>query len=160
YRGRLIVNQVIAGGPAESAGLRTNDLVLALDGHPVAGLTPAEMSRPLLGTPGSPVRLTVDRDGRTFDIEVTRAAVEIPHVLPLLFSNRGRLVGSLRLDSFTGKDIADSFESAVRSLEALGATGLILDLRGNDGGNAELIGPLANVFLPEGLPVYTESPLA
>lgn len=63
-------------GPAARAGLEAGDVVVAIDGEPVEGLTPAQIHARLGGRVGSTVELRVDRGGRPMTFEVTRAAYD------------------------------------------------------------------------------------
>ncbi len=71
--GRVVLDP-IAGRPAEAAGVRAGDVLLAVDGEPVAVSTAAQAVDLLLGAPGDPVTLTVGRgDGRAAELRVVRA---------------------------------------------------------------------------------------
>lgn len=68
----LTILKVDAGSPAEQAGLQVGDRIVAVDGEPVADWK--ESGLRITGTPGTVVTLTVERDGQTRVIEVTRGA--------------------------------------------------------------------------------------
>lgn len=72
----LRVVEVPADGPAARAGLERGDVIVAIDGEPVEGLTPAQIHRRLGGLVGSTVELRIDRAGRPMTLEVTRAAYD------------------------------------------------------------------------------------
>jgi membrane-associated protease RseP (regulator of RpoE activity) len=70
------VTEVPASGPSARAGLRAGDVILAIDGKPVAGLTSREVQRLLTGEVGSTVELEIERDGRRERVRVERAPYE------------------------------------------------------------------------------------
>jgi regulator of sigma E protease len=63
------IGQVLPGHVAEQAGLRSGDRIVALNGTPVVEWE--QLAKTIHESPGKPVRLTVERDGRRFDVEVT-----------------------------------------------------------------------------------------
>ena len=67
------VTDVPADGPAQEAGLREDDRLVAIDGVPVAGLSQQEVQKRLTGEVGSYVVLSVLREGKPLDIRVERA---------------------------------------------------------------------------------------
>jgi C-terminal processing protease CtpA/Prc len=72
HTGRLFVREVPAGMAGATAGLRDDDEVIAIDGAPVADMSPAEVHQRLEGAVGTKVVLLVVRDGETRKIEVVR----------------------------------------------------------------------------------------
>jgi len=62
------IGQVLPGHVAEQAGLKSGDRIVALNGSPVAEWD--QLAKFIHGSPGKPVRLTVERAGRRFDVEV------------------------------------------------------------------------------------------
>ncbi len=63
------IGQVLPGHVAEQAGLRSGDRILALNGTPVVEWE--QLAKTIHGSPGKPVRLTVERDGQRFEVEAT-----------------------------------------------------------------------------------------
>jgi C-terminal processing protease CtpA/Prc len=76
--GQLFVREVPPGMAAAYAGLRDDDEVIAIDGAPVADMSPAEVHRRLSGAAGTKVVLLIVRHGETRKIEVVRARLEHP----------------------------------------------------------------------------------
>ncbi|HEV2289431.1 MAG TPA: Do family serine endopeptidase [Candidatus Acidoferrales bacterium] len=68
-----LVNQVTAGGPAERAGIKRGDIILALNGEPITGF--GDLTAQIVNSaPGTVMHLKVFRDGKTFDVPVTLAS--------------------------------------------------------------------------------------
>ncbi|MCU0620448.1 MAG: S41 family peptidase [Gemmatimonadales bacterium] len=152
--GTIVVSKVFPNTPGEQGGILSGDRIVAVDGQSTKGLKLDQVSRRMLGTPGTEVRLTVMRDGVAAAIEnrLTRAVVHVPSV-PYAMLLEGD-VGYLPLQRFN--DVAsEELGRAVEKLRAQGAKGLVLDLRGNPGGDLDESIRVANLFLPSGSEVVT-----
>lgn len=131
--GRLVIAEPFAGRPAAEAGLLRGDVVLAVDGESLQGLSLYEAIGLIRGEAGSTVILTIFRDGvdDPFDVPVLRARIEIEVVESERLEGD---VGYVRLTEFsrgaTGK-MAEAIKGLSREAPL---KGLILDLRDNPGG--------------------------
>ncbi len=147
-RDTTVITRVYPGNPAERAGVRVGDRVIAVEGRRVIGLPLDSVTSRVLGPPGTPVRVTFVRPGEApVERSVSRAIVHIP-VVPYNTLLEGD-VGYLPLDRFSeasGEEVA----RAVDALRDKGARSLILDLRGNGGGSLEQSIRIGNLFLARG----------
>jgi C-terminal peptidase prc len=151
--GRIILSAPIPTTPAERAGIRSGDVLIAVDGRPVGGSSASDVALQIRGPAESPVSLTIERAGTDGPIELTLARGAVP-----LVSGWGRLVepeiGLLRLTAFTeGTD--EEAGVALTALEQQGARVLVLDLRGNLGGWLEPALAVASRLSPSD-PVVTK----
>jgi carboxyl-terminal processing protease len=151
--------QIIAAmgdSPAERAGLRAGDRIVAIDQTPLDETNAGEASQWLRGPPGTLVALTVERDGvdERLELDLTREIILRESVaLDILPDD----FAYLRIDSFQ-QSTATELDAALDRVEALPRppTGLILDLRDNPGGM--LVGAVAvsDRFLSDKLVVYAD----
>jgi len=153
--GRHEIAEVMLGGPAAQAGVRTGDLVLAIDGTFTADLAPDAVGDRLRGPAGTVVMLTV---GPTLQ-DSRRLMVRRDRVIPNTVEARaeGR-IGIVRIDRFNAAT-ALNLREALRSLRAgLGpqAAGFILDLRGNPGGLLDQAVAVADQFIRTGRIISTQ----
>jgi carboxyl-terminal processing protease len=143
------ISSVIPKTPAEEAGLQRGDRILAVDGWKTDGKTVEEVVSKVRGPDGEAVTLTIGRDGRAdFDVTIIRRQFDLPLVTWAMVP--GRDIAMIRLEQFaTGATNAVS--GAIEEAKAAGATGIILDLRGNPGGYVnEAIG-VASQFVGDGI---------
>jgi len=77
-KGRLVVLNTVPGSPAEIAGLKAGDAVLAIDSAAVQALSFADAVEALRGIAGTPVRLRLARGDQTFDLDILRGEVHVP----------------------------------------------------------------------------------
>jgi carboxyl-terminal processing protease len=144
----LAAEDVLHGQPAEQAGLRNGDVLVAVGATQVSSLGSSldeqlsKLSNLIDGAAGTKVTLTVDRAGAQLDFTVSRENLQVPTVYSRMFGT----VLDLQVTSFgeaTGQDAV----AALRSGLAGGATAVVLDLRGNGGGYVTSAVTLASQFL-------------
>lgn len=142
----------IEGSPAEAAGLRPGDVVVAVDGESMAGRSLEEVISFILGPAGSEVTITFARENEPDPVEValTRAQITIPMVTSEMLEGN---VGYVELVSF-GAVAEPELSAAIQALLAQGAESLILDLRNNGGGLLSQSIAVADLFLPESVILY------
>ncbi len=144
----LAVEDVLHGQPAERAGLRNGDVLVAVGATQVSSLGAslddqlAKLSDLIDGAAGTAVSLTVLRGGAQLSFTVTRANLQIPTVYSRMFGT----VLDLQVTSF-GEDTGQDAVAALRAGLAKGATAVVLDLRGDGGGYVTSAVTLASQFL-------------
>ncbi|HEY4217279.1 MAG TPA: S41 family peptidase [Gemmatimonadaceae bacterium] len=148
-KGTVVVDQVFPNTPAEEAGVREGDRILAVDTTSTAALELDKVSELLRGDPGSNVTVTYGRAGvaEPIKLRLTRRIIHVPAVA--YAGLLGDHVGYIPLQTFN-ENTADEVASAVDSLVKAGAKGLVLDMRGNGGGIVDQALETASLFLPEG----------
>jgi carboxyl-terminal processing protease len=147
--GTAIVERVLPGGPAATAGLLAGDGIVAVDGRPVAELHGAGVRDALRGKIGTTVRVAVRRGGADITYALVRAEVSDPQVHTALFGTTGYLALS-RFGSGAGAEL----KAALGDLSAKGARAFVLDLRGNGGGYGDQATEVASDFIASG-PIFT-----
>lgn len=145
----LLVVSVTAGGPADGEGIEPGDLVTAADGVSFSSLGYEEAVGKVRGEVGTPVALDVYRpgDGRQFQVTVVRDVVRIPVLGRVELVAPG--IGYVQITEFI-RTTKDRVAEAVAGLVAEGATALVLDLRGNPGGEMQSSLEVADLFIAEG----------
>jgi carboxyl-terminal processing protease len=151
---RLVIVSPIDGSPAQKAGLRPGDVVLAVDGSSLDGLTIDGARDRIRGPRDTAVALTIVRDGGApFDVEVVRDVIVQKEVVHEDLA--GGTVGYVRLTGFS-EHAADELADLVREDVAAGRTKLILDLRGNPGGFVTAAREIASQYLADGTIFWQE----
>jgi carboxyl-terminal processing protease len=149
----LRVEAVYDGSPAKRAGLRPGDVIVAANGHNLAGMSQADSVKLVQGPPGTEVKLTWLADGRKRTETVTRSTVTVPVVASQLRTDHGCKVGVVRLSQFSSGAHAEVY-AALRKLKKRGADAFVLDLRDNGGGLVSEAQLIASAFLSDG-PIVT-----
>ena len=142
----LEIMSVSEGGPAEEAGLQVGDIILAVDGHAVNGMTTTEVRDLVRGEPGTKVALGIDRNGEKLFPLVERREVKVPVAKARMLENNVGLVTIVNFDSRCAEETIASIESLLDQ----GAEKLLFDVRNNPGGYADELIKVLDYLLPEG----------
>ncbi len=152
--------------PAFEAGIAAGDLILAVDGESLEGVSTEEAVKRITGPEGTDVTLTLRRaDGAEEDVTITRQRIRIETVKGLARDETNHWdymldpenrIGYIRLTQFSQPTYA-ALTGAIDELEAQDMKGLILDLRFDPGGLLDTAVDVANLFLDSGTIVSTRS---
>ena len=145
-----------ADAPANRAGLRFGDRILAVDGVKMTGRPSAEVRDKIRGPRGSVVKITIERalDKRVRTLEITRDAVPQPSIPDSYLLKPG--VGYVDMTRGFNYSTTEELQQAVEHLRTKGMTSLVLDLRNNPGGFLDQSINVAELFLPAGQLILTQ----
>lgn len=155
--GQITVVAPVEGGSGYKQGIRTGDVITAIDDQPVAPLSVEDVETLLRGEPGTTVEVVVEREGAPAPLTfaLTREEIDLEDV-----TYRGRVgpdaeVGYVKLERFT-RSAASDLESALQALTETGEmNGLILDLRDNPGGLLSAAVSVTELFVEKGATVVS-----
>ena len=143
----LTVISPIPGSPAEAAGLRSGDAILAIDGRDMTGVDPELVRKQVLGPAGSVVTLTIRRgDDVPFDVKITRAKIVIKSAEGKMLDDG---IAYVQITTF-GDKTTPELKATLETLMAQNPKGIILDLRNNGGGYLQTAIEVSSQFIPEG----------
>jgi carboxyl-terminal processing protease len=151
----MVVVAPIDSSPAQKAGIRSGDVITAVDGKTVDGETLDEAIARVRGPKGTKVVLTIVRDGGPpFEVPIVRDTIVSRQVQ--VRDLAGGTVTYLRVASFSDNASAQ-FDAALRAAREKGVTRFIVDLRDNPGGLVTAARAIASEFIAEGPIFWTES---
>ena len=142
----LQVMEVNPGSGAEEAGLQVDDVITAIEGQSAGDMTTAEARNLVRGKEGTPVELTLWRQGQTLTVSVMRRKVEVQVASGQMLEGN---VGLVTIENFDERCASESI-AAIKALLEQGAQKLIFDVRNNPGGYADELVKLLDHLLPEG----------
>ena len=145
----LKVISPISQSPAEKAGLKSGDLIIAIDGVSMKGVIPELARQKVLGPADSTVVLTIQRADteKPFDVKIVRAKISIASVESKMLANN---VAYIKLNTF-GETTSTELIAQLKELLAKNPKGVILDLRNNGGGYLQTAVEVASQFIKEGV---------
>jgi carboxyl-terminal processing protease len=152
--GQTMIVAPIEGSPAEKAGLRAGDKIIAVDGVSTSGWSVSDLQSKVKGPEGTDVTLTIlhpDAE-EPVDVTITRAEVVVPSVSWRMLPDNIALVRLASFDDDAGREL----KAALRDAREQGAQAIVLDLRNNPGGLLDQAIEVASQFLPEGTTVLLE----
>ncbi|TWI56615.1 carboxyl-terminal processing protease [Pseudomonas duriflava] len=143
--------------PAARAGIQPGDLIIKIDGQPTKGQSISQAVDKMRGKSGSPITLTIIRNGgRPFDVKLNRAVIKVRSVKAQLLEPS---YGLLRISQFqvnTGDEVVKALQQLRKDNKGNPLSGLVLDLRNNPGGVLQAAVEVADAFMTKGLIVYTK----
>ena len=149
----IIIVAPIEGSPADKAGVKSGDIILAVDGADAEGWSVFEGVNKIRGRKGTTVELKLDRIGESLPIivKIVRGTIETPSV-------RGRMLedeqyGVVKINTFTARTHEET-RVTIDKLVNAGAKGIVIDLRQNPGGLLSSVVDIASDFLKDGLVTY------
>ncbi len=140
-----VLNQIFPNTPASRGGLQAGDLITAIDGTDTAELSANDCASMMKGDVGTPVTLTIMRNGGTFDVSMTREKISVPSVVSDMIENN---IGYLQILQFYDATAAD-ISKAITDLLNNDMRGLIIDLRNNPGGDVSAALTIADMFISD-----------
>ncbi|MGO2146575.1 MULTISPECIES: S41 family peptidase [Halomonas] len=157
--GQLLVITPIDDTPASQAGLLPRDVIVAIDGTPTESMSLQEAVTLMRGEPGSQLRMMILRTGEDTprEFNLTREAIRSESVKHELLEPG---YGYLRISQFQSRTPEQARQAIERMTREQPLEGLILDLRNNPGGVLQAAAGVADLFLDNGLIVYTEGRLS
>ncbi len=151
---RLTVISPIKDTPADQAGIKTDDVIIEIDGKSTKNMTINQAVKLIRGPKGTSVVLTIERKGEKepLEFELERAKIETPNVTSKIIDED---IGYVHLHFFGG-GAADNVKKAVKELKEQRAKSIILDLRNNPGGLLDESIDISSVFIDSGVIVKIE----
>jgi carboxyl-terminal processing protease len=142
----------IEGSPADRAGIRSGDRIMAIDGQSVRGKSPTDLVRAMRGEPGTKVMLTIRRDGveRFLYFTLVRRVITVTSIASKLMDGK---IAYVRIKTFQSGTHAEFVDHLGRMRAAAGGklSGVLLDLRNNPGGLVDEASAIADEFLTGGV---------
>ncbi|NMG20402.1 carboxyl-terminal processing protease CtpB [Brasilonema bromeliae] len=152
---RLTVIEAIENSPALKAGIKAGDWIVAIDGKPTSQMKVEDASKLIRGKAGTKLTLRLGRDGQNaFNVNLTRASIEVPTVRYTLKQEGDRRIGYIRLREFSAH-ASTQMRRAIRDLNGKQVDAFVLDLRANPGGLLQASIEIARMWMDNGAIVKT-----
>ncbi|MBA3757609.1 S41 family peptidase [Candidatus Saccharibacteria bacterium] len=142
----IVIVSPLSGYPAEKAGLKSKDVIAAVDGQNTSGMTVSAVVGKIRGPADSKVVLTIIRgSGNPFEVTIMRTKITVPSVESKIEGS----VGYLKISQFSS-DTAAMARVAAQDFKSKNVKAVVLDLRGNPGGYLNSAVEVSSLFLEKG----------
>jgi carboxyl-terminal processing protease len=158
----FVVEEVVSGGPADHAGVHSGDTVVNVGGCDVSNWDALQLTSHVRGPAGTPVDMVFDRPASGhFEADITRAQVTFPDITSRMLPGN---IGYIDLHQFPsptavlsgGEPLRQQLTDLLSSFQTQGATGWVLDLRDDPGGEVPAVQSVGGMLLPPGV-LFTAS---
>ncbi len=158
-RGFVTVISPMDDTPAERAGIESGDVIIQINDSVIKGMSLNETIEAMRGEPGSDVVLSITREGESQPLEMTltRQVIQVASVRERLLEDGFGYIRIAQFQSATGQEVRRAMEKLTEEGKLFG---LVLDLRNNPGGLLQTAVEVSDVFIDDGLIVYTEGRLS
>jgi carboxyl-terminal processing protease len=149
-KGRLKIVSPIKGTPAYEAGVQNGDIIIRINGESAINMSQDDAVHLLRGEPGTQVVLGIYResDGKDYEYTIIREIINVPSVEERML-DESPAIGYVKLNQFHAQSAQEMADTLNRLLEDHRMEGLVLDLRGNGGGDFEASLAIASIFLDD-----------
>jgi len=146
--GDIIITQVYDNTPASKAGLKYGDIITKLNDKELIDMDSSTLVKEI--SKFSEVKLTILREGKTFDVNLKKEKIELQSVYYEMKENN---VGYIYISIFA-LNTYNQFKTALETLESMGMKYLIVDLRNNSGGHLSSVEKMLSLFLDKSHIIY------
>jgi carboxyl-terminal processing protease len=143
-----IILAPLENSPAAKAGIKSGDVILAVNGESTQGLSLTEAVLLVRGPAGTTVKLLIQHEGETtpVEIDVVRAQISYPSVTYQMMGN----IAYIDITNFD-QNTNNELNAGLQALDLKDSTGIILDLRDNPGGFVSVVVDVASHFIKSGV---------
>ena len=144
--GGIKIIAVVAGGPAEEAGIQVDDVIIRVGDKSILGMTLEDSKQLIQGKENTKVSITVLRNEQEHTMEVTRRSIKTPVAVWEMLDERTGLVTIANFNTNCATETIAAIEAAMEN----GAKQIIFDVRNNPGGYSSELVKILDYLLPEG----------
>lgn len=144
---------VYENSPAAKSGIKENDTILTVDGEDAITMGATKIAEYIKTKKEKATTLEILRDNEQQTIVVTRGKVDNPSVTSEIYEKNDKKIGYLDISIFAS-NTKEQFKNKLISLEESGISGLVIDVRGNNGGYLTTVVDIINMILPKGDIIY------
>ena len=151
--GEIKVVSMFDDSPAKKAGLKENDIILAIDGTDYQDKTSNDVAEYVKNSKNKTITLKIKRNDKEKTIKITRTKIDIPVVSSNLYEQDNYKIGYISISIFS-KTATEQFKNQLEKLEKENIEGLVIDVRNDGGGYLSSVTEISSMFLAKGKVIY------
>ncbi len=148
----IIIVSVYEDGPADKAGLKVNDIIIKVNDIDTKEKTSTELAK-YIKESDSVVKLTILRNEEQLEINITKSSVQIPTISSKTYNKNDKVIGFINISLFSSVT-EEQFIKALKKLEESNISGLVIDVRNNNGGYLNVVTDIIDIFLEKDKIIY------
>ena len=149
--GYVYISSMFENSPAEKAGFKVGDILVAVGDEDVTAQNSFEISEKVKGVEGTSIDITILREKEKMTLTLVRGKVEIPSVSYHIVD--ATKIGYIQIDVFA-RNTPAQFKKAVDEMVSKGIESLIIDVRSNSGGYLTSAEQILSYFLDKDAIMY------
>ena len=150
---QVMIVEVYEDTPASKTGLKENDIIKTVDDQDAAKLGITKLADYIKTEAEGKITMVIVRDDKEETLTLERGKVEIPSVMSKTYEKNDKKIGYMRVSIFSSVT-TKQFAKALKKLETENIEGLVIDVRGNNGGYLTSVTDIASSLLPRGKAIY------
>lgn len=143
----MLIQEITANSGAEKAGLKSGDIITTVDGKEIKGLGSDQVRKLIVGPENTSVEIVFLREGKKFKVAITRKKIEEKVVSGKIITDGLTKIGYLKISNFMYGNMCPEVKTILTDFENQNVNGLVMDLRGNPGGDVKNAQCLGGFFL-------------
>lgn len=151
--GVVSFGRIFDNTPASKVGIKTGDVLIAVDGNSIENLSNSEIANKVKGKIGTTVLIKYKRDNLEKEVEIKRARVDIESVSTKIYEKNGKKIGYMKISVFAA-NTSQQFKSKLNELEKEGFDSLLIDVRNNSGGYLTTVTDIISIFTKKDSIIY------
>ena len=148
-----IIKEVFDDSPAEKAGIKAGDKIIAINNEDVTKKEVTEITNMIKSKKGK-ITVTVNRDNNRINLDVNVGEVNKPAILYETKDKDNKKIGYIYVSTFS-TTVHEQFKNALNKMEKENIQGLIIDLRSNGGGYLTAASDISSMFIEKGKVLYS-----
>lgn len=150
--GEFVVLDVLEDSPAEKADIQVGDILLAVDGESLDGLSLDDVTSKIKNSSAA-IRLTLKRENEEFTKKVTPDTVDLVSVTSDVYALNNGNAGYIAINNFAANTYKQ-FKKELKKIEKKNINSLIIDVRSNPGGHVQQTRDILELFMKKGKVLY------
>jgi carboxyl-terminal processing protease len=149
----ILIPNVFEGSPAEAAGIKNGDIIIALDDTSIIGMTPTDVAKYIKEGDEPVVNIKVRRNDEEMSFNIAKERITLKSVTTKIFQKNNKKVGYVKISVFANNTY-DQFREAILKFEEQKIDSLIIDVRNNAGGYLNSVERMVSMFLEKDKVIY------
>ena len=149
----VVVYSVIDNSPAQKAGIKPLDVLIAVNGKSIEGMDTSDFVTLIKKSADSEIEIELKRENQTLKVKLKREIVTIKSTKSELFEKNNKKIGYIYISIFANNTY-NQFKQELEKLEKEQIDGLIIDVRGNTGGHLTAVENILSLFLDKTHVIY------